>query len=95
MSERVSAEESAGSGLDYDFPPVAELEIDDTQYRVDPGFRGAIAVSARSSGTWTWAVVAEGRWDGVRLKAKTLDRTIVAALERALRASAERDAADG
>ncbi|HEX6765427.1 MAG TPA: hypothetical protein VF103_08120 [Polyangiaceae bacterium] len=33
---------------------------------------------------WSWSLVAEGRWDGVRLRAKALDRTVVAALEKAL-----------
>lgn len=81
--------ESAKSSVDYDFPPVAELVVDETEYRVDPGFRGAIAISARASGTWAWALLAEGQWDGVRLKAKSLERTIVLALEKALRAAAE------
>lgn len=80
--------ENGAAGLDYDFPPVAELEVDGTTYRLDPGFRGAIAISERAAGSWSWAFVAEGRWDGVRLKAKSLDRSIVAALERALRAAA-------
>jgi hypothetical protein len=81
--------ESAESTIDYDSQPVAELELGETQYRLDPGFRGAIAVSTRAPGTWSWSLVAEGRWDGVRLKAKALDRSVVAALEKALRSAAE------
>ena len=80
--------ETADSAVDYDFAPIAEVEVNDTQYRVDAGFRGAVAISAKSSGSWSWAVVAEGRWDGLSLKAKALDRTIVMELERALRAAA-------
>lgn len=83
------SEENAKSAVDYDSQPVAELELGDTQYRLDPGFRGAIAVSARESGTWSWSVVAEGNWDGVRLKAKALDRAVVAELEKALRSASE------
>ena len=81
--------ENAQESLDYDSPPAAELEVDGTQYRVDAGFRGAIAISGRSAGSWSWALVCEGKWDGVRLKAKTLDRSVVASLEQALRTAAE------
>jgi hypothetical protein len=80
--------ETAESKVDYDFAPIAEVEVDDTQYRVDAGFRGAVAISSKSNGSWSWAVVAEGRWDGLTLKAKALDRPIVAELEKALRAAA-------
>ena len=83
-----SPEKSAPS-VDYDFTPVAELEVDGTQYRLDPGFRGAIAISGRSAGTWSWSLLCEGNWDGVRLKAKGLDRSVVASLEKALRAAGE------
>lgn len=83
--------EKAASSIDYDSSPVAELEVGETQYRVDPGFRGAIAVSQRAVGTWSWALVAEGKWDGIRLKAKPLDRSITTELEKALRAAAEQE----
>jgi len=80
--------EIAESKVDYDFAPIAEVEVNETQYRVDAGFRGAVAISSKSSGSWSWSVVAEGRWDGLSLKAKSLDRPIVAELEKALRAAA-------
>jgi hypothetical protein len=83
--------ESAGSGVDYDFPPVAELAVGDTTYRVDAGFRGAVAISERAAGSWSWLLVAEGRWDGLSLKAKSLDRAVVLALERALRSALATD----
>ena len=83
--------EKAEFAIEYDSAPVAELELEGTQYRLDPGFRGAIAVSARAPGTWSWALVAEGSWDGVRLKAKALERGVVAELEKALRAAAQED----
>jgi hypothetical protein len=81
--------ENAAPAIDYDSPPVAELDVSETQYRVDPGFRGAVAISARAAGTWSWSLVAEGRWDGLRLKAKELDRDVVVGLEKALRAAAQ------
>ena len=79
--------QSSGSDVEYDFPPVAELELEGTTYRVDAGFRGAVAISERAAGSWSWVLVTEGRWDGVRLKASALERPIVLALERALRAA--------
>lgn len=82
-------EDASSAAIDYDFPPVAELEVEGMQYRVDVGARSAIAVSQRAVGTWSWAMLAQGRWDGVRLKAKGLDRLVVAALEKALRSAAE------
>jgi len=86
-----SQAQTSALAVDYDFAPVAELEIEGTAYRVDAGFRGAVAISERTSGSWSWALVAEGRWDGVTLKAKSLERSIVAALERALRAASSGD----
>jgi len=81
--------EISESSIDYDVSPVAELEVNGLQYRVDAGYRGAIAVSERAVGAWSWALVAEGQWDGVRLKAKALDRSVVTALEKALREAAQ------
>lgn len=83
------AENASSATIDYDFPPVAELELEGTQYRVDAGARSAIAVSQRPAGTWSWVLLVEGRWDGARLKAKGLDRNVVAALERALRSASD------
>jgi hypothetical protein len=86
-----SQAQTSASAVDYDFAPVAELELGGTTYRVDAGFRGAVAISERTSGSWSWLLVAEGRWDGVTLKAKSLDRPVVTALERALRSALSED----
>jgi hypothetical protein len=75
--------------IDYDSPPVAMLDFEQMQYRVDTGMRAAVAVSSRPIGEWTWQLVTEGRWDGVRLKAKGVERLVVEALERALRAASD------
>ncbi len=80
--------ERAQSSIDYDHPPVAELELDGAHYRVDAGLGADVAVSRRPEGSWTWEQLAQGRWDGVRLKAKSLDRVLVEALARALRTAA-------
>jgi hypothetical protein len=81
----MSTDQAENALVDYDFPAVIEIDVEQTQYRVDAGLRSTIAVSARAAGTWSWALLAEGRWDGVRLKAKGVDRSIVLALEQALR----------
>jgi len=77
------------SSIDFDHPPVAEIEHDGARYRVDVGLGTAVAVSRRAPGSWSWEQLTEGRWDGVRLKAKELDRLVVEALAKALRAAAE------
>jgi len=82
-------EHPAESSIDFDHAPVAEIELDGAHYRVDIGLGAAIAVSRRAQGSWAWEKLAEGRWDGVRLKAKELDRPVVEALAKALRAAAD------
>ncbi|MBI3200172.1 MAG: hypothetical protein HYZ29_01440 [Myxococcales bacterium] len=87
---------AAAASVNHDETPIVELEIEGVDYRIDTGFGSALAISSRACGTWDWAVLAEGRWDGVRLRAKPLDRPLVAVLERALAAAmADRDEAGG
>ena len=86
MTEDLAA--SPGT-VNYDEQPVAEAEIEGVEYRVDPGHGSAVAISRREVGTWDWVFVMEGRWDGVRLKARGLGHAIVdvlgCALARAMR----------
>ena len=70
--------------VSYDDGPLAQVEIEGVDYRVDPGLGPAVAVSRRAAGTWSWTVVVEGRWDGVRFRAKGLDYPVVDALGKAL-----------
>ena len=70
--------------VSYEASPVAEVEIEDVQYRVDAGLGSAVAISRREAGAFTWAPVAQGKWDGVRLRVKSLGHPVTAALERAL-----------
>lgn len=76
-------ENSQGS-VNYDEAPLVQERMDGVDYRVDAGRGSAVAVSSRAEGTWTWSSVAEGRWDGVRLRVKGLGHPVVSALERAL-----------
>ncbi len=73
--------------VSYDEPPLAELEVDGVDYRLDPGRGSAVAVSQRPAGGWDWTPVTEGRWDGSRLRAKGLDPRVVNALTAALSAA--------
>jgi hypothetical protein len=81
-----------GDSISYDAAPVAEVEIDGLEYRVDAGLGSVVAISRREAGTSSWAPVAQARWDGVRLRAKSLEHPVVSTLERALsRAMANRE----
>jgi hypothetical protein len=80
---------SAGS-VNYDDTPIVQLQVEEVDYRVDTGLGSAVAVSRWQEGSWEWAPVTEGRWDGTRLRAKGLDFPVVTALAAAL-AQAMRD----
>jgi hypothetical protein len=89
--ETTANQVSAGS-VSYDEAPVAQVEVEGVSYRVDAGRGSAIAVSRRGEGTWEWTPVLEGNWDGVRLKAKGLERAVVNVLEQALKAASREQA---
>lgn len=76
---------STDSGVNYDSSPVAETNIDGTEYRIDAGKQGtAICVSTRPAGTWDWSFLCEARWDGSELRTKVLERDVRTELSRAL-----------
>jgi hypothetical protein len=77
----------SADSINYDDQPIVELEIDGVAYRLDTGHGSAVAVSQRKADTWTWTPVAEGRWDGSRLRAKGLNYQVVTALAQALGAA--------
>lgn len=93
MHEPVIKELSV-EGLNYDEAPIVAMQLDGVEYRVDTGHGSAVAISQRLPGTWDWTPVTEGRWDGSRLRAKSLGHTIASALGEALGA-AMRDREDG
>lgn len=77
----------SADSVSYDGPPLAQLEVDGMDYRLDPGRGSSVAISRRESGSWDWRPVTEGRWDGSRLRAKGLEHQVVAALADALAAA--------
>ncbi|HVU03031.1 MAG TPA: hypothetical protein VHE30_14825 [Polyangiaceae bacterium] len=77
-------DESLNGAVSYEGAPIAEVEHEGLEYRIDPGRGSAVAISRREAGTFQWAFVMEGRWDGVQLKAKGLGYPVVSALSSAL-----------
>ncbi len=85
-----------GDSVSYEAAPVAEVEVNGLEYRVDAGLGSVVAISQREAGTSTWVPVAQARWDGSRLRAKALGHPVVQSLERALvQAMADREAGYG
>lgn len=82
------------ASVNYDEPPIAEAELSGFAYRLDADRGSSVAISRRVAGTWTWTPIAEGRWDGSRLRAKGLEAEVVNALACALGA-AMRERAEG
>ncbi len=80
----VELSEPDGGSVSYDEAPIAEITLAGVEYRVDLGRGSAVAVSQREEGTWSWQVLTEGRWDGMSLKAKSLDFALRDALSKAL-----------
>jgi hypothetical protein len=72
------------STVNYDDSPLAEVEVAGIEYRLDAGHGSALAISSREPGTWTWSPVAEGRWDGVQLRARGLEFTLRETLAKVL-----------
>jgi hypothetical protein len=77
--------------ISYEAAPVAEVQIGDLEYRVDAGLGSVVAISRREAGTSAWVPIAQGRWDGVRLRAKALEHPVTASLERALSVAAREE----
>jgi len=79
--------ELSADEVNYDEAPIVVLEIDGIEYRIDTGHGSAVAISQRQQGSWDWAPLTEGRWDGSRLRAKCLTHEVNAALAEALRSA--------
>jgi hypothetical protein len=80
----METKELFADGVSFEEAPIASLEVDGVEYRIDTGHGSAVAISQRAPGTWDWLPVTEGRWDGHRLKAKGFDHAVIAALTEAL-----------
>lgn len=84
MIETTDSQVPGGESVSYEAAPVAEVQVGELEYRVDAGLGTAVAISRREAGASVWAPIAQGRWDGVRLRAKALEHPVTSALERAL-----------
>ena len=84
MIEINDSQVPADDSVSYDAAPVAEAQVGDLEYRVDAGLGAIVAISRREAGASAWTPIAQGRWDGVRLRARALEHPVTAALEHAL-----------
>jgi hypothetical protein len=73
--------------VSYEEAPIVTLAVEGIEYRIDTGLGSAVAISQRQQGTWQWAPLTQGRWDGRRLRAKCLDQHVSLALAEALGAA--------
>jgi len=85
----------SADGMNYEDAPIATLEVDGTEYRLDAGHGSAVAISQRQPGTWGWTPLVEGRWDGSRLRAKCLSHQVNTALAEALSVAMRQREEDG
>jgi hypothetical protein len=93
--ESSATSENQSSSVNYDDAPIAQQQIDGVEYRVDVGRGSAVAVSRRPEGTWGWEYVAEGRWDGSRLRVKGLEHAVTSSLATALSAVMKQESEGG
>lgn len=78
--------------VNYDEDALLELTVGDEDYRLDSGKAGtALCISTRESGTWRWRFLGEARWDGSSLRSRGLERPLLDALARELRAVSDRE----
>ena len=83
-----TSEAVAAPPVNYDSPPLVELEIGDTEYRVDAGKQGtALCISTRNAGSWDWSFGGEARWDIRSLRSKAFPRAVLEPLSKALAAA--------
>ncbi len=82
---RMSSESVAN--VNFDSEPVVQLEWNGFDYRLDSGKEGtALGISHRESGSWDWQFLGEAKWDRTQIRCKSLHRSILDELSRALRA---------
>ena len=78
-------ETAKNSGVNYDGPPLVEVTVDETNFRLDAGRQGtAFSISSRPTGTWDWTFLCEARWDGSDLRSRALPRPILVKLSAVL-----------
>jgi hypothetical protein len=70
--------------VSYDAPPLVEVTLDGTDFRIDPGKQGtAVSISTRPTGTWDWSFGGEARWDGSQLRCRAFERRVLLELSSA------------
>jgi hypothetical protein len=85
-ADAAGADAASSEGLvNFDEAALVELELDETDYRLDAGRAGtALCISTRPSGTWSWTFRGEARWQNNVLRCKAFDRVVLTRLSQAL-----------
>lgn len=70
--------------MSYDGPPVVEVTLEATDFRIDSGKQGtALSISTRPTGSWDWSFAGEARWDGSQLRCRAFERSVLLELSTA------------
>ena len=76
--------------VNYDSPPLVEVEIEGVDYRLDAGKQGtALCISTRPAGSWDWSFGGEARWDVGSLRCKAFERRTLDQLSGAFKQALE------
>jgi len=80
-----STTETQANTVNFEGPPLVELTLDDTDFRIDSGKQGmAFSISTRKTGSWDWSFGGEARWDGSALRSRAFERRVLTELSAAL-----------
>lgn len=72
--------------MSYDGPPIVEITLEATDFRIDAGKQGtALSISTRPSGSWDWSFGGEARWDGSQLRCRAFERALLLELSTAFK----------
>jgi hypothetical protein len=88
FTEHMSSPTSEPVNMSYDGPPIVEVTLEATDFRIDSGKQGtALSISTRPTGSWDWTFAGEARWDGSDLRCRTFDRSVLVELSTAFAAA--------
>jgi hypothetical protein len=82
----MSSDVAAPATINYESPPLLELTLEGTDYRLDSGKQGtSLCISMRETGSWDWAFGGEARWDGSQLRSRAFERAVLLVLAKAFK----------
>ena len=84
------SEPATSQNVSYDGPPLVELTLGETDFRIDAGKQGtAVSISSRPTGSWDWTFGGEARWDGSELRSRAFERRVLTELSSAMASALE------